>query len=176
MKTLKGTSFILREWKNGDEESLTRHANNRKIAQNLRDVFPHPYTLQDAYCWIKMISGINKDIVYAIVVDDQAVGGIGLHTGHDIYRYNAELGYWLSEDYWGKGITTEAVKLILEAAFKDYPWTRIYASVFHTNKASMRVLEKCGFRREAILRKSIKKQGEYLDEYIFALLKQNYKP
>ena len=99
LQTLNGAGFILRPWEKKDEVSLVKHANNEKIAMNLRDGFPHPYTLEDARSWIKMVMENQKDLIYAFEINGEACGGIGLHGGKDVYRYNAEIGYWLSERY-----------------------------------------------------------------------------
>ncbi len=175
MQIIKGNGFMLRPWRLEDAESLARHANNEKIAMNLRDGFPHPYTLQDAKDWINMVINNKKDLVYAIEIDKEACGGIGLHAGKDVYRYNAEIGYWLSEHHWGKGTVSEAVALLVRHGFEHYSWTRIFAGVFSNNPASMRVLEKCGFRREAVLKKSVKKRGIYLDEQVYSILKEDWE-
>lgn len=175
MQNLQGNGFILRPWKSADAESLVRHANNEKIAMNLRDGFPYPYTLPNARSWIAMVQENQKDLVYAIEIDGEACGGIGLHAGKDVYRFNAEIGYWLSEKYWGKGVVTEAVELLVQHGFEHYPWTRIFAGVFSNNPASMRVLAKCGFCREAIFKKSVKKRGKYLDEHVYSILKEDRK-
>lgn len=171
---LKGDGFMLRKLRHSDAESLAKHANNRNIARFLRDGFPHPYRLSDAKSWISMVLE-GKDIVYTIEVEGEACGGIGLHRMKDVYRFNAEIGYWLSEQHWGKGIVTEAVKLMVDEGFTREPFTRIYAGVFSNNKASMRVLEKCGFRQEAVFTRSVKKEGVYLDEHIYSILKENWK-
>jgi len=172
LEELKGSSFILRPWVTEDVESLVKHASNQKVSRNLRDGFPYPYTLADARSWIEMIQSNRKDVVYAIEVNGEACGGIGLHAMQDIYRFNAELGFWLSEMHWGKGIVTEAVDILVNHAFQKYQWIRIFAGVFSTNKASMRVFEKNGFTHEAIHRKAIKKEGVFLDEYIYSKLKE----
>lgn len=172
MKELSGSSFTLRKWQEEDAESLCKHANNENIAKNLRDGFPHPYTLEDAKSWIKMVMENEKDLIYAIEVEGEAAGGIGLHGGKDVYRFNAEIGYWLSEKHWGKGILSEAVGLLVKEGFENYDWIRIYAGVFGNNPASMRVLEKNGFKEEAVFRKSVKKRGVFLDEHIWAISKK----
>lgn len=168
MNELVGQGFILRKWKRSDAESLCKHADNENIAVNLRDGFPHPYTMKDADKWLEMVLGNTRDLIYAIEVSGEACGGIGLHGGKDVYRYNAEIGYWLSEKHWGKGISTQAVALLVDEGFTNYDWIRIYAGVFSSNPASMRVLEKNGFREEAVFRKSVKKRGVFLDEHIWA--------
>ncbi|MFC2089244.1 GNAT family N-acetyltransferase [Bacteroidota bacterium] len=175
MKIITGSQFMLRPWSEEDADNLVKHANNEKIARNLRDGFPHPYTMKDARSWIKMVMGNKKDLIYAIDINGEACGGIGLHGGKDVYRFNAEIGYWLSEQHWNKGILSEAVKLMLDLGFSGYQWIRIYAGIFENNPASMRVLEKCGFRKEAVFKKSVKKRGVYLDEYVYSILKEDWQ-
>ena len=109
---LKLNKSRLRPWKEGDEESLVRHANNRAIWRNLRDLFPHPYTLADARHWIQIANPSLKTTNFAIVVDGAAVGGIGLVLKDDVFRRSAEIGYWLGEEYWGRGIVSEAVRAV----------------------------------------------------------------
>jgi len=158
-----------------DVESLVKHANNEKIAMNLRDGFPNPYSRADAVSWIKMVMDNKKDLIFAIEVNGEACGGIGLHGMSDVYRFNAEIGYWLSEKHWGKGITSEATRMLVDLAFQKHSWTRIYAGVFSTNTASMKVLENCGFSREAVFKKSVKKRGVFLDEHVFSILKEDWE-
>lgn len=174
MQETEGSIFKLRPWVKDDAECLVKHANNEKIAMNLRDGFPNPYSMPDAVSWIKMVMENKKDLIYAIEVEDEACGGIGLHGGQDVYRFNAEIGYWLSEQHWGKGIITEAVRLMVKLGFEKYSWTRIYAGIFSPNVASMKVLEKCGFKQEAAFKKSVKKRGVYLDEHVFSILREDW--
>lgn len=172
MIELKGSTFTLRRWLPGDEESLVRHANNRNISRNLRDGFPWPYTMEDARWWIQHASQQKASLSLAIVVDGQAVGGIGLILKDDIYRRSAEIGYWLGEQYHGRGIVTEAVRLVTEYAFATYDLCRIYAGVFEYNPASMRVLEKAGYQFEARHRKAVTKDGQTFDELIYAIIRE----
>jgi ribosomal-protein-alanine N-acetyltransferase len=174
MEIIQGSNFCLKPWAKDDAESLVKHANNEKIAMNLRDGFPNPYSMTDAVSWIKMVMENKKDVIFAIEVDGEVCGGIGLHGGKDVCRYNAEIGYWLSEQHWGKGITTEAVELLVRFGFEKFSWTRIYAGIFSSNLASIKVLEKCGFKQEASFKKSVKKRGEYLDEHVYAILKEEW--
>jgi [ribosomal protein S5]-alanine N-acetyltransferase len=169
---IEGSGFILRPWTAEDAVNLVRNANNPKIARNLRDGFPYPYTLSDANSWIERIMTNKKDLVYTIDVNGEACGGIGLHAMQDIYRFNAEVGFWLAEKHWGKGIVSEALNLLVNYGFQYYHWIRIYAGVFSTNEASMRVFEKNGFTKEAIHRKAVKKEGVFLDEIIYSKLKK----
>jgi [ribosomal protein S5]-alanine N-acetyltransferase len=174
LPVIEKSSFRLRPWKEEDETSLVRHANNPAVARNLRDGFPHPYSLKDARQWLEMICANHSDMVLAIEIDGEAAGGIGLHALKDVYRFNAELGYWLSEKYWGRGIISDAVGLVVAHAFNRTRWLRIFATIFEHNLASMRVLEKNGFVREAIHRKAVVKEGKVLDEHLYSLLKEDW--
>ena len=157
----------LRKWKHEDAASLALHANNKKIADNLRDAFPHPYKIEDAKKWLEMALDNNENLMLAIEVDGNAVGGVGIHQFSDVYRKTAEIGYWLSEQYWNRGIVTEAIKAISEHAFANYDIVRLQAGVFHYNEASKKVLTKCGFTLEAIHKKAVIKNNILLDECIF---------
>lgn len=168
---LKLTRCTIRPWQHGDEASLAQHANNRNVWRNLRNTFPHPYTLKNAEEWIQHASTANPLTNFAIVVEGAAVGGIGLMLKDEVYRRTAELGYWLGEKFWGRGIITEAVAAMTEYAFANFDICRIQASVYEWNPASMRVLEKAGYRLEARLRKSITKDGATIDEMIYAIMR-----
>lgn len=157
--------YILRQWQAGDEKSLFENANNYKVWRNLKDIFPHPYTLTDAYEWIKIAE--DSPHTFAIEVRGKAVGGIGILLKDDIYKKNAEIGYWLGESYWGQGIISAAITEIVDFTFRKYDVNRIFAGVFEYNIASMRVLEKVGFEKEAILKQSLYKEGKFYDEHIY---------
>jgi [ribosomal protein S5]-alanine N-acetyltransferase len=168
---LKISKARLREWKAGDEESLVRHANNPRIWRNLRDAFPNPYTLADARHWIEVASPTTPITNFAIVVDGAAVGAIGLMLKDDVFRRSAEIGYWLGEEFWGRGIVTEAVRATTDYAFTTFDLCRVYAGVFEWNRASMRVLEKAGYEYECRLRKSVTKDGQTIDEFIYSTIR-----
>jgi RimJ/RimL family protein N-acetyltransferase len=161
--------FILRPWKIEDLESLVENANNFNIARYLTDGFPYPYTIECGKTFIALAIKDNPIHFFAIVIEDKAVGGIGVQQQTDIMRKNAELGYWLSQKYWGNGIITRAISQMVEFAFRTYDITRIYARPYGTNLASHRVLEKAGFKLEARIEKNIFKNGEFLDEVIYAI-------
>lgn len=163
---------LLRYWEAGDEQSLVENANNYNVSKNLKDTFPFPYTLNDAHDWIQFNILKNTKTNFAIVVDGQAIGGIGLQEKEDIFRRNMELGYWLGESYWGRGIITEAVIAVTSYGFNNFDVERIYASVFESNPASMKVLEKAGYVLEAVLKRSVYKHGQVLDDYIWAKYRQ----
>jgi RimJ/RimL family protein N-acetyltransferase len=162
------STCLLREWRRGDEPSLVRHANNRHIWLNVRDTFPHPYTQTDARDWIRLATSDGLNLVFAIDVDGFAVGAIGLRPGQDVNRLSAEIGYWLGEEYWGRGIATEAVGAVTGYAFESLGMARVYAEVFEWNTASMRVLEKCGFEREGVLRSAAMKDRRLIDQVVYA--------
>jgi len=168
---LELTNSTLRMWMPGDEESLVRHADNRKIARNLRDAFPHPYTMADAQHWIQIANPGKPIRNFAIVVDGNAVGGIGLVLKDDVFRRSAEIGYWLGEEFWGRGIVTEAARAVTDYAFATFDLCRVFAGVFECNPASMRVLEKAGYEFECRLRKSVTKDGETMDELIYCVIR-----
>jgi [ribosomal protein S5]-alanine N-acetyltransferase len=164
--------FVLRAWKMDDVDSLVDNANNFNIAKFLSDVFPHPYTAEDAKKFITFATQDDPIHIFAIAVEGKAVGGIGIHPQQDIMKKNAELGYWLGERYWGKGIITRAVGQMIDFAFHTYDITRIYARPFGTNTASQKVLEKTGFVLEARIAQNIFKNGAYEDELIYAIRKK----
>jgi ribosomal-protein-alanine N-acetyltransferase len=162
---------LLRPWHPDDALALVRHANNRRIWLNLRDGFPHPYTIEDADRWLSMANTQPPTRHFAIVVEGEAVGGIGLLPKDDVYYRSAEIGYWLGEEYWGRGIVTEAVTAVVDYAWQTFDICRIYAGVFDYNKPSTRVLEKAGFTFEARLHKSVTKDGRTADELIYAIVR-----
>jgi len=162
----------LRPWNIEDAESLVENANNFEIARFMSDAFPSPYTLEDAKNFIAFATKDEPTHIFAIDIDGQAVGGIGIHPQADIMKKNAELGYWLGEKYWGKGIISKAIREIIPWAFNTYDITRIYARPFGSNMASQKVLEKAGFVLEARIKENIFKNGEYLDELIYAIRRQ----
>lgn len=158
----------IRSWQYKDLPSLTRNANNVKIWRGVRDLFPSPYTEAHAERWLELAINQHPECNFAIEVGDSAVGGIGLVMQLDVHRLGAELGYWLGEEYWGKGIMTAAVRHFTEFAHSTYGLVRIYALVYDWNLASAKVLEKNGYVLEARLQKNAVKNGEIIDELLFA--------
>ena len=167
---------VLRPWAAGDEPSLARHANNYEIWRNLRDYFPHPYTLADAEQWISFTQQQTPQTLFAVEVGGEAVGGVGLYLKSDIERLSAEIGYWLGEAVWGKGIATAAVRALSTYGFKELSLTRIFAVPLISSTASMRVLEKAGYVREGVLRRSAIKEGIVLDQVLYALTDMDVSP
>ena len=163
---------LLRPWTDDDVSSLARYANNRRIWLNLRDAFPHPYTEEDAAEWLAKVREMSNAILLAIDVDGAAVGSIGVFRLDDVYKRSAEIGYWLAEPLWNRGIVTEAVAAITERAFRELEVVRIQAAIYAWNPASMRVLEKCGYVREGVLKKSVWKDGNLVDSVMYARLRK----
>jgi len=173
---LSPRSCVVREFRTEDAPSLARHGNNRKVWLNLRDLFPHPYTPTHAAGYIAHVRQRPEILSFAIDVGGEAVGGISLRRGEDIERFTAELGYWLGEEYWGRGITSEAIRDITERGFALHGLIRIFAVPFARNVASCRVLEKNGYSREGLMRQSAFKDGVVEDQYLYAALRDEYLP
>jgi RimJ/RimL family protein N-acetyltransferase len=162
--------FELREWRQPDAPSLSANANNINIWNNVRDIFPYPYSEEDGKLFIeKVLSKSAPATDFAIVVEGKAVGGIGIAL--DVECVSAEIGYWLGEAYWNKGIMTRAVKLMVKYAFANFPLQKIYTPVFDFNIASMRVLQKAGFEREAVLKKAAVKNGKVIDLHYYCIFR-----
>ncbi len=167
-------AFQLRPWSLSDVECLVKYANNKNVSNYMTDKFPHPYTIDDAHSFIAFATKDNPVHMFAIVINGEAVGGIGVHPREDIERMNAELGYWLAEPFWGKGIISDAIQDILAFAFKTYDINRVYARPFGRNKASQRVLEKNGFILEAHFKNTLIKNGVLEDELIYAVRRKDW--
>jgi ribosomal-protein-alanine N-acetyltransferase len=163
------TSFgVIRSWSSADAAALVKYANNRKVWLNLRDLFPHPYTEASAAAFLEMVGRQSPATHFAIATQEEAIGGIGLSLNQDVHRLTAEMGYWLGEPYWGKGLMTEAVTKFTEYAFERFQLLRIYAEPFATNANSCKVLEKAGFFLEGRLRNSVIKDGQILDQLLYS--------
>ena len=173
---LMGPACTLRPWRAEDADALVKYANNANVARQLRDRFPHPYTLRDAKAFIHACSSVRPHLSFAIVVGGEAVGGIGISPGSDVERFSAEIGYWLGEPFWGRGITADAVRLMSAYAFETCGLLRLFALPFADNRQSTRVLEKAGYTREAILRSSAVKGGVVRDQALYALVNPRWKP
>jgi RimJ/RimL family protein N-acetyltransferase len=167
------TNFELREWQLSDAASIAENANNIRIWNNVRDYLPYPYSEEDGKTFIQMVLDKPKPTTnLTIAVDGKAVGSIGIVLHTDIERITAELGYFIGENYWNRGIMTEAVKQMTEYAFAYFPLRKIYATPFDFNTASQKVLEKAGFEREAILKQAAIKNGKIIDLHYYSLFKK----
>lgn len=162
----------LRELLDSDLPKLSEYANNEKVTINLRDAFPKPYTLCDAENFKEMIDSQNPKTFFAIEYQGSYVGNISLSIGDDVYHKSAEIGYFIGEPFWNNGIATDAVNLITDWGFNNLDIIRIHSGVFEFNRSSQRVLEKCGYTKEAILKRSVCKNNKIYDEIRYAKIKQ----
>jgi len=166
------TTCTIRSWEWRDLNAIVLHANNRKVSINLRDRFPYPYKVSDARNWLDMVVGGKPETNFAISVAGEAVGGIGFTPQHDVEHRAAEIGYWLGEEFWGKGIATDSLIAVTNYAFANFDLCRLYAHVFDWNRASARVLEKAGYAFEGRLRKSVTKDGQTIDQLMYAMIRE----
>ena len=164
------TLCTVRSWRPEDAPSIARYADNRKIWINLRDGFPHPYGLEDAERFIGGALQRRPETFFAIEVDGAAVGGIGYGLHSDVERVSAEIGYWLGEPFWGRGIMTEALRATTLYAVETHGLTRVYGLPYEWNHASFRVLEKAGYVCECRTRRSAIKDGKVIDQFLYAFV------
>lgn len=163
--------YEIRPYVSSDVAAIVRYGNDREVWKNLRDRFPHPYTRAHAIEWLRYVRRQDPPHDFAIATRMSLIGGIGLQMQDDVYRRSAELGYWLGQPYWGRGIATRAVVAMTDYAFATFPIVRVYASVFEGNDSSMRVLEKAGYILEGRLRRSVYKDGRLLDQFVYAVVR-----
>lgn len=163
------TEFLLRPWQETDAASLQKHANNSDIAKNMTDEFPHPFTTENANAFIQNVTAHNPTRIFAIVVNGEAVGSIGIHPQTDIMRKNAEIGYWLSQDFWGQKIISCAIPQMVKFAFSTFDVYRIYARVYGPNLASQKAVLRAGFQEEAVFKQVVFKNNEFLDQHFFGI-------
>ncbi|MBN1637722.1 MAG: GNAT family N-acetyltransferase [Ignavibacteriales bacterium] len=168
---LKFGNNSIRNYQDSDAHSLAKYANNKKIADNLRDAFPYPYNLGHAIQWLNIVKEDKIPTHFAIADENGLIGGIGIILQDDVHRLNAEIGYWLGEPFWGKGIMSEAIKIFSDCVFEEFKLIRLFARVFESNKSSIRVLEKAGYKLEAKFEKSIIKNNIIQNEYIYSKIK-----
>ena len=158
----------IRDWRLDDAESLAKHANNRSVWLGLRDAFPHPYSIKDAKDFLRRSIADEPRKNFCIEIDGEAAGGIGLRPGEDVHRHTSQFGYWLAEEFWGRGIMSEVVPAFAKYCFENFSFHRLYAEAYANNPASARVLEKAGFVLEGRLRNNVVKDGEILDSLLYA--------
>ena len=166
----------LRPWQWSDIPNIVRICNNVHVWNNLRDQMPRPYTVRDAEEWVRYNKHLKPTRNFCIECDGQMVGGIGMVPQDDIYKRNAEIGYYVGEDFWGRGICTEAVRQIVDHVFATTDCVRIYAGVFSHNLGSMAVLRKNAFHLEAVHHKAIFKNDRLLDEHLWVRFRPGYEP
>lgn len=164
----------IRSFRPDDAPSLTKHIGTYSVARNMA-MIPHPYSLKDAEEWIGIATSRNPETHFAIAVNDEVVGGIGVevgdHRGIPRNEHCAEIGYWLAETYWGRGIMSEAVPALTEWAFTELPLIRLYAVVYSRNPASARILAKTGYDLEGTMRARYFRDGEFIDGLLYAMVR-----
>lgn len=164
---------VLRAWRRDDAQDLAIALSNKKVLDNLRDGLPFPYTADDAGEYISAMMNADNEKIYAfaITVNDKVIGSIGVFRQENIHARTAEMGYYIAEPYWGRGIGTSAVGQVCDRIFRTTDIIRIFAEPFSYNAASCRILEKSGFVLEGILRKNAIKNGKVIDMKMYALTK-----
>ena len=165
----------IRNLRESDAKRLAVLADNHKISVNLRDRFPHPYSFEDAVLFINNCFKQKPSKVFAIDYKEEYVGNIALIPETDVYRKSAEIGYFIGEEYWNKGIVTRAVNLICDFGFTKLNLVRIHTGIFEYNIGSQRVMEKCGFVKEGVFEKAVFKEGKLWDEMRYAKINEKYK-
>ncbi len=169
---LQNGNIILRALTDEDAPALAQLANNKKIWDNVRDILPHPYGIDDAIFFVNLTKQENPQCSFAIEYENQFCGMVGLVPQQDVYRLTAEIGYWMGEPFWGKGIATKAVKLVTEYGFNALGFVRIHTGIFEHNIGSIKVLEKNGYKKECVFEKSIIKNGKILNEHRYSKIRQ----
>ena len=164
--------FEIRSYRADDKLAMIKYANNEKVSINLLDSFPFPYNELEADMWLAYVTNQKPELNFAIATKDEFIGAIGLKEQNDVYRYSFELGYWLGEPHWGRGIMTKAIKAFTEYAFDNYKAVRLFAGVFEYNSASGRALEKAGYKLEGRLRRAIVKNGKAYDQIIYSAISE----
>ena len=175
MIKLQFDNYCIREFFTEDVDSLVKYANNYSVSRYLRDAFPFPYTEKDAMRWIDIVMHNKFNLTFAIADEQELIGGIGAMPNQDVNRFTAEIGYWLAEPFWNKGIISKAVSTFCGYLFNNYNFNHLTASIYEGNDASMRVVQKAGFILEGVLRKNVYKENKFLDQYIYGLLKEDFK-
>ena len=173
---VRGERCVIRRWRARDAASVVRYANNFNVSRYLRDRFPYPYTMEHARAFLAGAVGEEaEETKFAIEVDGEAAGGIGVIPGADIERFSAEIGYWLGEPFWGRGIVSEALVLITVRAFERLNLLRLFALAFAENAASTRVLEKAGYVCEGVLKSGAVKHGRVYDQLLYARVNPSWR-
>lgn len=172
---MKKINVKLKEWELSDAKHLAAALSNTKVQDNLRDGLPYPYTEQDGREYISSILSADKNSVFAfaITANDKVIGCISAFRQENIHKQTAEIGYYIAEEYWGNGITSQAIMQLCDFVFANSDIIRIYAEPFALNHASCRVLEKAGFQLEGVLRSNAVKKGKILDMRMYSLLRKN---
>jgi RimJ/RimL family protein N-acetyltransferase len=167
-------NYSIRSFEDNDAESIVKHANNKDVSKYMRDSFPYPYTKENAVQWIDFVRKNYPKLCFAIADKIELIGGIGAMPQTDVHRFSAEVGFWLGQSHWNKGIITKALPVFCNYLFTNFDFNRLTANVFEGNEASRKVLEKNGFVLEGTQRKNVFKENKFVDHYIYGLLKEDF--
>lgn len=167
--------YCIRSFKEKDADSIVKHANNREVSKYMRDSFPYPYIKENAVQWIDFVKKNYSTLFFALADETELIGGIGAVPQTDVHRFSAEVGFWLGQSHWNKRIITIALPVFCNYLFTKFDFNRLTANVFEGNEASKKVLEKNGFVLEGTQRKNVFKENKFVDNYIYALLKEDFK-
>lgn len=170
MKQMTLGDVTLRNLDAADNHYIALLANNKRVWDNITDAMPHPYSVRDANAFIGMALSSDTEKIFAVEYQESLAGVIGLHSFKDVFRLTAEIGYWLGEPFWNKGVATNAVKLATHFGITTLGLVRIFANVYDFNKASQKVLDKAGYKFECVARKAVIKNGVILDDYRYSFL------
>ena len=171
----------IREFVPGDAAIIAQQCNNHNISQWLTNLFPHPYSLQDAHDWINhnltiAANGPPQNFAVVDLETDSVIGSIGIKPGTDVHSHTAEIGYWLGEEYWGRGIISEAVLAFTRWVWLNREVERLWAGVFDGNMASRRILEKAGYLYEGKMRGHVQKEGIVRDMHVYGITRADDLP
>lgn len=166
--------YCFRSFEDNDAEAIVKHANNREVSKYMRDSFPYPYSKTNAVRWIDFVKKNYFTLSFALADETELIGGIGAMPQTDVHRFSAEVGFWLGQSHWNKGIIKKALPLFCNYIFTNFDFNRLTANVFQGNEASKKVLEKNGFVLEGTLRKNVFKENKFVDHFIYGLLKEDF--
>lgn len=170
-----GLNLELRPFTTADIDSIAKYANNLNIEKWLRDGFPYPYTLDDAKNFIMPLIDMESPNIFAISLDGEAIGSIGVFFQENVYKKSAEIGYWLGEPFWGKGIMSSSIRFLTQYLFSQYDLVRLFSEPYSDNIGSRKALEKAGYIYEGTKKMSVYKHGAFHDSCIYAAIKNDWK-
>ncbi len=175
MISLSFDKYFIRSFKDDDVDSIAKFANDFAVSKFMRDSFPYPYTKENAVQWIDFVKKNYSKLFFAIADENELIGSISAVPQVDVHRFSAEIGFWVGQIHWNRGITSKALPVFCEYLFSKFSFNRLVANVFEGNEASKKVLEKNGFILEGTHRKSVFKENKFVDHYTYGLLKEDFK-
>ena len=168
-------NYCIRSFEENDVDSIVKYANNIEVSRYLRDSFPYPYSRENAIQWVSFVKNNYSTLFFAIANDKELIGGISAVPQPDVHRFSAEVGFWIGQLFWNKGIMTKAIPAFCNYLFTKFNFNRLTSNVFDGNEASKKVLSRSGFILEGVLRKSVYKNDKFVDQFIYGLLKEDFQ-